>query len=424
METLSKTNVNLKDSEISTSEQDLLLAAEIGQALLERNKELEMLLKNTQEYAEEQEEKAKFYYNQVESLREEKVLCTQFYEQLEAANQRLADKYKQYKNNCKLLTGKNDYLWEHIHLLEKKNEELRVELNNLNTEANTNENNVGKPIKENSQTADVISIENESIDSILLQDEEKQFDDIKKLEKQVDQLNLYISELKVQLNIIRLQKEEVELNLESILHENDILQKKVTSLNQEVREWETFVHREENYKLIAKAFSPKHFIELDDNKDACKKIFMVKAKSCEFLNKSKQCPNERESNNTLFSQNSSSFLRELDTDYADLVRRYEELLEKFHNKEKLNENPEKVRKVQRAIQTLSFDFTSKISPMTPLKNLFATPNESLNTNLELIENNDHSESLTVFPDTSMNNHLDYKKIFSEIFIKLNESKRI
>ena len=38
---------------------DLLLAAEIGQALLEKNKELELALKSTQEYAEEQAEQAK-----------------------------------------------------------------------------------------------------------------------------------------------------------------------------------------------------------------------------------------------------------------------------------------------------------------------------------------------------------------------------
>ena len=34
--------------------QDLLLAAEIGKSLLERNRELELLLKTTQDYAEEQ----------------------------------------------------------------------------------------------------------------------------------------------------------------------------------------------------------------------------------------------------------------------------------------------------------------------------------------------------------------------------------
>ena len=34
--------------------QDLLLAAEIGKSLLERNRELELILKTTQDYAEEQ----------------------------------------------------------------------------------------------------------------------------------------------------------------------------------------------------------------------------------------------------------------------------------------------------------------------------------------------------------------------------------
>ena len=246
---------------------------------------------------------------------------------------------------------------------------------------------------------------------------------------------MYISELKVQLNIAKLQKEEVELHMEDILHENDILQKKISSLNQEVREWEMFAQREENYRRLAKAFSSKHSIEFDDCTGVCKKTgcVMVKAKSCESLNNiNKQCTNVLRApnliTNVLSSENSSSFLSELDTDYADLIKRYEELLEKFQNKEKLNENPEKVRKVQRAIQTLSFDFTSKISPLSPIKknSLFTTPNQTPNPNIDLFVNNEeinHPETLKASADNNFKSiHLDYKRMFSDIFNKIKESK--
>lgn len=403
---------------------DLMLAAEIGKSLLERNRELELLLKATQEFAEEQCAQTDFYLNQVEILRDKNDENTHTCEQLEASNQMLLDKNEQWKSEYKLLEGKNTRLWETINNLEKRVEELTSEL----TEANMSVAELEREREEEEERN--IEIRNKKTKNLTMLKITKKYENKKSIispcELENETLRKQISELNIQQKLRNIEKGEIESQLEDLVNENQLLYQKISNQNQEITEWENFAQKEENYRRIAIAFTSKHFaadIEPDPKIFLDKRLHetilptsnMMKAKSCESLNPFNlknldvlKSPNLV--NNVLSSVNSSSFLWELDTEYADLVKRYEALLEKFKNQE--NKNPERTRKVQRAIQTLSMDFSLLTTPMTsPRTETPASPMMK-----------DSSASCLALNSEGDVVGEDYRKMFSEIFAKLKESR--
>lgn len=417
-----KTN---REPDMHSIDQDLLLASEIGKSLLERNRELEAILKSTQEYAEEQAAQTDFYLKQVDVLREANESCSHACEQLDANNQQLLDKYEQQKAECKLLIGKNNRLWELIRSLERRNEELSVELNNLqdtykeeeddNTwiQNDSSQNNVEVTSSEAKHECEaLVTISKDAADSAEME-----------LKSENERLQKLISELRVIVKVERWHKEEVESQLDDVINENQNLHNKIASLNQEIHEWENFAEKEECYRRLAEAFSVKHNIEIEADYEGSllashqitpnAKTKLAKAQSCEFLNSSQVAKRGTVVkspillNHVLSSENSSSFLSELDSQYADLVKRYEALLEKCKQEGRFTENPERTRKVQRAIQTLSFDFSKLSSPLT-------SPCSKDTKTLQ--------ETCACQTATNTETQVEYRKLFSDIFAKLKESK--
>ena len=154
---------------------------------------------------------------------------------------------------------------------------------------------------------------------------------------------------------------------------------------------------------------------------------LSKARSCEFLNR---VPDKEETLPTIIKGSelrksirsslvqSNSLLSELDKEYDVLVKRYEALLEKCKQDGKFNENPERTRKVQRAIQTLSLDFSKLTTPIqSPMK-----PSKSL-TSDEYRMASSTTTSTSCSTDTLHYNNsaTDFRSLFSQIFAKLKEA---
>jgi len=445
---------NGKD-DIQAVEQDLLLAAEIGKSLLERNRELEGLLKSTQEYAEEQNAQVEFYIEQVSVLRESSESYSHSYEHLESTHQQLIDKYEQQKDENKLIEGKNQRLWERINSLEKRNEELTNEIKDLEKQISEQNELVEKQELNHlecnkNQVNDKISISND----ILLsgnQGNDEEIDQLKlavvNLENDKKVLHGLCSQLKVQSKIEKWQKEEMTSQIDDVISENQLLHHKISNLKQEVLEWENFAQKEENYRKLAEAFNIKHNnVEFDHDEQLLTEMsprskYLIKAKSCEFLNrvsttkentciiKSSNLVKEILSNNT-----SGNFLSELDSEYADLIQRYEALLEKCKQEGKFNENPERTRKVQRAIQTLSFDFSTLTAPITSTKvsagtsitPTVGTPVTEHDALVAAVKTSGFCPTCKCKQDmTSQLSPSDnYKMLFAEIFAKIKESKTV
>ena len=262
--------------------------------------------------------------------------------------------------------------------------------------------------------------------------------DIKVLEEEIISLRNDITELKVQVKVERWQKEEIDSQLQDEIQENQLLHQKVAELNKEILDWESFAQKEECYRRIAEAFTIKHNIEVEETfirTAHCNGgihlspggTTISKARSCEFLNR---VPDKEETLPTIIKGSelrksiqsslvqSNSLLSELDKEYDVLVKRYEALLEKCKQDGKFNENPERTRKVQRAIQTLSLDFSKLTTPIqSPMK-----PSKSLTSDEYRVTATTTSTSCSTDTLHNHNNSTtDFRTMFSQIFAKLKEA---
>ncbi|XP_077283761.1 cerebellar degeneration-related protein 2-like isoform X3 [Arctopsyche grandis] len=114
---------------------DLQLAAELGKTLLERNKELEISLKQHQNIIEDQAQEIEYLTKQTVALREVNDSRLKIYEQLEIsvqdlerANHRLALEHTSDKKHIKSLTGTIESLESKCEDLQKNADELTRQL--------------------------------------------------------------------------------------------------------------------------------------------------------------------------------------------------------------------------------------------------------------------------------------------------------
>lgn len=110
-------------------ENDLQLAAELGKALLERNRDLEAQLFQSAQINEDQQLEIDYLNNQLESLRETSDSKNKIYEEIDKAIQDLESRNQKLALDAKADKQKIERLSETVHTLEEKNEELsrRVE---------------------------------------------------------------------------------------------------------------------------------------------------------------------------------------------------------------------------------------------------------------------------------------------------------
>lgn len=112
-------------------ESDLQLAAELGKALLERNRELEGQLFQSQQVNEDQQLEIDFLNNQLESLRESIESKNKIYEEIDKAIQDLENRNQKLTLDAKADKQKVDRLSETIRTLEEKNDELSRRVDEL-----------------------------------------------------------------------------------------------------------------------------------------------------------------------------------------------------------------------------------------------------------------------------------------------------
>lgn len=121
---------------------DLQLAAELGKTLLERNKELEVALKQHQNVIEDQTQEIEYLTKQTAALREVSDSRLRIYEQLEIsiqdlerANHRLMVENTAGKKHIKSLTGNVETLETKCEDLQTTIDDLRVQMDVLKKRA-------------------------------------------------------------------------------------------------------------------------------------------------------------------------------------------------------------------------------------------------------------------------------------------------
>ncbi|XP_072386792.1 uncharacterized protein Cen isoform X1 [Diabrotica undecimpunctata] len=125
--------------------QDLQLAAELGKTLLERNKELEISLKQHQTVIDDQAQEIEYLTKQVVALREVNDSRLRIYEQLEVsiqdlerANHRLVLENSSDKKIIKTINATVDALEAKVEELQSTNDDLKLQLDILKRKSQRN----------------------------------------------------------------------------------------------------------------------------------------------------------------------------------------------------------------------------------------------------------------------------------------------
>ncbi|XP_050507226.1 cerebellar degeneration-related protein 2 [Diabrotica virgifera virgifera] len=125
--------------------QDLQLAAELGKTLLERNKELEISLKQHQTIIDDQTQEIEYLTKQVVALREVNDSRLRIYEQLEVsiqdlerANHRLVLENSSDKKIIKTINATVDALEAKVEELQSTNDDLKLQLDILKRKSQRN----------------------------------------------------------------------------------------------------------------------------------------------------------------------------------------------------------------------------------------------------------------------------------------------
>jgi len=107
---------------------DADLASQIGCILLERQKDLNMLITSTESCVEEQTLRADYYENQIKTLRESFDAQSQVYESFEIQLEELTRNYRKLQDECCQYKRQNRELWKSIETLEKTCDEYLEEI--------------------------------------------------------------------------------------------------------------------------------------------------------------------------------------------------------------------------------------------------------------------------------------------------------
>lgn len=356
------------------------------------------------------------FERQVEALKEKVEDQTKLYEQLESQNVELNDKCSQLQIDNKTLSNKNKRFWETIESLEKRCESYRFKIEDLEN---------AKIEKNYYDEQSELNVTKESSESIANVPDVASLNCSWDFEDKIDKLQETIKELRVQQGIDNIERDELKAEIEDISTENQLLQHQVSSLESEIEDWKRVCEKAYKYKKLAEKYNSE-FDEKDPKKClmTSERASKLKSSSHEVLNKEPLCgPSDLLAVKQRFLSSSVthlhqppknlSVLSEMDSQYHDLVKRYENLLNKYHQDYSSVQDEKRTTKVQQAIQTLSWDFTTI----------------EFESNLQKEQDDDvknvidgsrcrHCEE-TELEDEMI---IDYRQLFIDIFAKLRESK--
>ncbi|XP_061175434.1 cerebellar degeneration-related protein 2-like [Saccostrea echinata] len=382
----------MDDSEVQDDQQDedwyqndLQLAAELGKALLERNRELEAQVIQLQQINNEQNMEIEYITRQLETVRDSSESRMRIYEELDRTSQEL-----EKTNQRLLIDGKTDKqriekLMKTVLQLEEKCDDLEKKVDDMKAEE--------KRLKQKQQKQDnrrAVSLaslrekeRNPYLKDILNEDCHWTYNNqFKKLplnpyEQEIKNLQEAVKQLKAQALIDKRKKEDLETEVSLLWEENSGLEKKVRSLEEDVKENSYLKFEIQRQKLNLGKYCKKCSNDLVELKSAIEKEIepdepqigagkLVRLESggsvygsTESLNKI--VPDIQEVSPVEDHEASSvSILDELETQYKNLFKKYEDLVQNksrrpgsFHESETFDEALHKQLAVShKEVQTL------------------------------------------------------------------------
>lgn len=225
-------------------------------------------------------------------------------------------------------------------------------------------------------------------------DETEKDEKVLSFKKDIEILNDRIMQLKRQHSMEKRRREELELELSDLIQENQQLDKELFDFAEQARQWQESASEDSSLSALACSHSghrrplsestdDESFVLLDSEIDR-QVSAMSDQSEVEILNISQEVKSP-------LQENSTSFLSELGSQYHELVRKYDSLVERCKNEGIVREISQ-IPTVQRAIQTSPLDEkpTTEIGASGPLQ-----------------------DSASV---------REYKKLFAQIYSKLQTSQ--
>lgn len=323
---------------------DLHLAAELGKALLETNRELETQAMHLQQVNHEQNLEIEFLSKQLETARNNFDSRMKVYEdvdrhnqELEKTNQRLLLDAKGDKQRIEKLLATVEHLEEKCEEYQKKIEEMKKEDSIKQRQQK----------QENRRALSLANLQgnSENTKNIYISDLQWTYNDqFKKLplnpyEIEIKKLQDNIKQMKAQQIIERRKKEDLETEVSLLWEENDSMERKNKELEEQIKILEDELHKSklETTKTLAyelSKFDPQNVIASEvevDNPQFNSGGKLVKLNgggslygSTESVNQI--APDTKELSPVDPDKNSVSILNELETQYHNLFQKYEDLL--------------------------------------------------------------------------------------------------
>ncbi|XP_076458912.1 cerebellar degeneration-related protein 2-like isoform X2 [Babylonia areolata] len=242
METMCETYETGDDIDEDFYENDLQLAAELGKALLERNRELEAQLQQQQQLYQEQSMELQHVSKQLETLRTMTESRNRVYEEVDRISQDLERQNQKLTMDAKADRQKIDRLTAAVEHLEHKVEDQQKKLEEAKKAADKTKG--GKKNQEKRRTASLASLDrnHDSKGGYYMGDLAwTQTTQFKKLplnpwEAELLKLQEALQHIKTQWTIERRKKEDLEVDLDVLEQENKSLETKVRILEERLSE--------------------------------------------------------------------------------------------------------------------------------------------------------------------------------------------
>jgi len=372
---------------------DLELAAEIGKNLLERNKELEVMLKSSHQYLEEQTVKNEFLSKQLETLRELHDSQVRTCEQMESTTLDLQKNNKELQSETAVLRKRYQNLVQTVDCLESKCDEYKTQLEELQIERMRLQREMAGSLslkltpKENGYE---LGSDDESDDT---EKDEK----VLGFKKDIEILNERIMKLKRQHSVERQRREELEIELSDLIHENQQLDKELLHFTEQAKVWQELENEaslltlsidnsSEHVRQISESTEDESFVLVENELDR-QSSAMSDQSEVEILSPSHEVKSP-------LKQNSTSFLSELGSQYHELVQKYDSLVKRCKS-EGIVQDIATIPTVQRAIQTSPLD-------EVPVQQF--------------------GDADTSRQNSASGKAREYRQLFAQIYSKLQESK--
>jgi len=372
---------------------DLELAAEIGKNLLERNKELEVMLKSSHQYLEEQTVKNEFLSKQLETLRELHDNQVRTCEQMESTTLDLQKNNKELQSETAVLRKRYQNLVQTVDCLESKCDEYKTQLEELQIER----------MRLQREMAGSLSLKLTPKENGYELGSDDESDDMEKDEKvlgfkkDIEILNERIMKLKRQHSVERQRREELEIELSDLIHENQQLDKELLHFTEQAKVWQELENEaslltlsidnsSEHVRQISESTEDESFVLVENELDR-QSSAMSDQSEVEILSPSHEVKSP-------LKQNSTSFLSELGSQYHELVQKYDSLVKRCKS-EGIVQDIATIPTVQRAIQTSPLD-------EVPVQQF--------------------GDADTSRQNSASGKAREYRQLFAQIYSKLQESK--